>query len=711
MSEQVNISGFEFSQDPYAYYNELRKTGSVHYLAATQTWLITGYKEIVEALTDYSAFTSQGNNAFDPILLNSDPPAHTAHRKILSGDTAMFSHSRINDLAEANRGLCKQLINNLKGRNRFELLGDFAMPFSSLIILNLLGVTADFAEEIKKWSNNAVLSKSIHNTLFANDEWKKLRPLLELWIDKAAEEKKGLGLAELLFTRDGQGLFSKEEVLHLAKVLLLGGNETTPNLVSSALLFILRSDMLRKRVLTEPGCLQDVIFETLRLEAPTQIIQRTTTRELTIGGKVIPMGATVGLAIGAANRDPGIFENPDVFDADRPKGKILSFGYGPHYCIGANLAKQEAQIAIEELLHAFPDLCIDDDRGLVYKHSSHVRGVNRLSVWKSKASPGLVDLAIQKAAGVIKQSMLNYNEFPSFELYPKLDAGQWHYTYPSPFIHANVLYSLLHSTLKTDTDLIKQATDFLLQTKELSDTWRFWKIDNCRNPVPLDVDDISVCSFVLEQCGVKMSNKPLLYHNIKPNGEILTWIKPSFSLFVSDFALASSLYKQRKKIEPTIKAKMLSYADSELGVMTNVLMYLGENEKTARTIAHCINTWRNRSDHYFFYDKDIVIAYHIARAYRHGVAGFGVLGDEMETFIENGLNEYGFAELNLAYLTLAYFKRTNKLDDIKERIIVIIDRTDFDFEQYPYFTSKDRNFYGGSSGLTAAWFLEVVNCW
>ncbi|MES2690355.1 MAG: cytochrome P450, partial [Bacteroidota bacterium] len=496
-----------------------------------------------------------------------------------------------------------------------------------------------------------------------------------------------------------------------AKVLLLGGNETTPNLVSSALLFILRNDTLRKRVLTEPGCLQDVIFETLRLEAPTQIIQRTTTRELSIGGKVIPMGATVGLAIGAANRDPGVFEHPDVFDVDRPKGKILSFGYGPHYCIGANLAKQEAQIAIEELLHAFPDLGIDDNRGLVYKHSSHVRGVNRLPVWKARAGRELVNLAIQKAAEVIRQSMLKYNEFPSFELYPKLDAGQWHYTYPSPFIHANVLYSLLHSTLKTDTDLIKKATDFLLHTKELADTWRFWKIDNCRNPVPPDVDDIAVCSFVLQQCGIESSNKPLLYNNIKPGGEILTWIKPSFSLLVSDYALALKLYKQRKAIEPTIKGQMLSYSDSELGVMTNVLMYLGENERTAKTIEHCINTWRNRSDHYFFYDKDIVIAYHIARAYRHGVTGFAVLADEMEAFIEKGLNEYSFAELNLAYLTLAYFNKTNKLDDLKERIIVMTDQENFDFEQYPYFTSKDRNFYGGSSGLTAAWFLEVVNCW
>ncbi len=713
LPQNVNIASLEFSQNPYKAYEELRKTGNVHYLEANKTWLIIGYHEITEILTNSAVYTSAGDDPFDPILLNCDPPTHTQNRKILGGDKALFSQNRISNLESLNREICKKLLDTLADKEEFDILKDFSLPFSSLVILNLLGINSNQNEKLRKWSNEAVSTKAIFNTNYALEKWEELKPIVEEWIHIALENEGSQGLSEIIFHKNSKDNFSKEAILNLTKVLLLGGNETTPNLISSALLILFKRPELLIKIKEQPYLISELINETLRFEAPTQIIQRSNKVEVTIGTTVIPANSSISLSLGAANRDPEVFESPAEFILERKKGKILSFGYGPHYCIGAHLAKQEAQIALEELFNYFPEITISPDFNEIYRHSSHIRGLKKMPVLSKKENLYHLLLQRKKAKTLLENGMNKENEFPTYEYYPNLAdrKAEWHITFPSPFVHANILYSLINSKIK-NADFLNKGTDFLLQSKEKGGLFRFWNLKNSTNKVPPDVDDTAVCSFVLNKAGYPLNNKRILLNNIKKDGRLLTWIFPSIKLFLLNPFLYFRLLFEQKAISNTIKSGMLDLSDNEISVSVNALMYLGENNKTKIAISYCINAWENGNDNHNFYDNKIVLAYHFARAYKEGISAFMRISDSIHRLILTEKENYSFPELVLSYLCLSYYGNNDILQkEIKNLILKKCYGDGNLFEFFPYFTSKDRNYYAGSYCLTAAWFLEATNDW
>jgi cytochrome P450 family 109 len=707
---EIDITGYEFSQNPYSFYEELRKKGNVHYLSKTNSWLIIGYSEIQEILANFELFSSEGNNSFDPILLNCDPPAHTKHKKVLISENGILAPNRIDSLESQNRAICKSLISLIENKNSFDLLADFAMPFSTLVILNLLGIKPDSISELKNWSQSAVLSKSIYDTAFANQQWNQLKPFVESWIENAKKQGSTFGIAGLFLNPEAKS-WDTESILNLVKVLLLGGNETTPNLVSSALLLLFKNPELQKQFGLNQAPLQDVLFETLRLEAPTQIIQRTNKKEIRIEGQLIPANSTIGLAIGAGNRDPRIFKDPNTFKPNREKAKILSFGYGPHYCIGATLAKQEAQIALEELVSKFPSLGISSNYNPVYKHSSHVRGLANLEVYTNKKTLQNLNALRENAFTLLETAIQEKEHFPTYENYPKLDENSWHYTFPSPFIHANVLYSLSKSKGEIEKMLVQKGKEFLVRTKEKNDLWRFWKIANCRNPVPPDLDDTAICSFIFKFLQEPINNTDLFLANITKNGALKTWVSPSFQMLLKKPQLAVELFKQQRALKPTLQANLLNSQDYELGVMANALMYLGQSVQTEPLINFCIANWQTKNDNKHFYDNDLVIAYHISRAFHEGISKFSSLKNDILEAIPPITDKTTTPEILLSYLIAHYFEEHDFCKRIKSSIIDRVNSNNLKFENFRYFTSKDRNFFGGSDCLTAAWFIEVTENW
>lgn len=714
MSKQnLNITTLEFSQNPYKAYEELRKTGNVHYLESNNTWLIIGYNEITDILTNSAIYSSEGDDPFDPILLNCDPPLHTQNRKILGGDKALFSQNRIGNLEIKNRAICRGILDTLKNLESFDILKDFCLPFSSFVVLNLLGINTTQNETLRKWSNEAVSTKAIFNTNYALEKWDELKPLVEEWIQIALEKEDGEGLSEIIFHKHSKDNFSIEAILNLTKVLLLGGNETTPNLISSALLLLFKRPDLLKKIKEHPHWIPELINETLRIDAPTQIIQRTNKVEVTIGTTVIPANSSISLALGAANRDPEVFESPNEFILDRKKGKILSFGYGPHYCIGAHLAKQEAQIALEELFKYFPNLCLSPNFKENYRHSSHIRGLEKMPVFLKKDGLYNILLHREKAISILEKEMNANFEFPTYECYPNQPEPlkDWHTTYPSPFVHANILYSLINSGI-ANNELFNKGINFLLKTVEKGGVFRFWKLENSLNKVPADIDDTAVCSLILVKAGHQLNNKKTLLNNIKKDGRLLTWITPSWDLLVSNPILCFRFLLEKKEIANTLKSGMLHPDDYEIGVSANALMYLGENKQTEKVIAHCIATWEEDNDTNHFYESKIVIAYHLARAYNEGITAFKSISTSIHKLIQLNKNAYCLTELLLSYLCLQYFDYNDALKkEIKELIIKACHTDNNIFEHFPYFTSKDRNYYAGSYCLTASWFLEATKDW
>jgi cytochrome P450 len=707
----MKISSSAFSQNPYLIYDELRKSGNVHYLEKEKGWLIIGYNEITTILLNSKIFTSEGDNSFDPILLNCDPPKHTQHKNIISGDKGILSNNRIDNFSTKNRIICNNIIESFKNKFSIDLLQDFALPYSSQVIMNLLGFPVTNNKEISKWSYQSVSNDSIYDADFAYKQWLKIKPIIEDFISESSKTDSKQGFSDL-FSYNLISSFSSEELLNLIKVLILGGNETTPNLISSALFYLLKTPNLLNIIKKDTSLIPAFLNEILRIEAPTQIIQRTTKEEVLVGDKLIPANSLLYLSIGAANRDPDIFDNPDNFDMNRKSVKILSFGFGPHYCIGANLARQEAQIALEVLISHFPDLNINRNFSPTYRNSSHIRGIKEFPLSLKKKDIGLVIKHRLDVLKIIVQDFKKYNEFPSFENYPKLNTNDWFYTYSSPFIHSNVLYSLLNSNFDGKTELLEKAKNVIINKKETGDVWRFWNLDIARNAVPPDMDDTAMCTFVLKKMDVLLNNDKVFLNALSNNSEINTWIFPSINLLISNPKLFIKLVLESKKVKHTISSKMLSYKDFEIGVSANVLLVLGENSRTKSTIEKIMKDWELDLDNCNFYDKKIVTAFHIARAYKEGIKSFKSIETSMIKLIESNYKNYCFAELLLCGLILKYFESNCMMNEIISfEIINGIEKNEDIITHYPYFTSKDRNYYGGSRNLTAAWFLEYTNDW
>ena len=378
INKQIDITSIEFTENPYYWYDILSNSGNVHYLEKNQSWIVTGFAECIEILNNPQQFSSVGQYQFDPILLNCDPPKHTLHKRILSGEGAPFSNSRVDQLFEKNKVICDKQFDHLESRASFDFLNEFALPYSSLVILALLGIDTSNNQELLTWSKEAVSTQSINDRNYAQSNWTSLLPLITKWVEDAYNNPEGKGLPEIIYHTSAQNYFTKEQVISLVKILILGGNETTPTLASAALYHLMCEPELMADIRKNEELFDPFIHEVLRFYAPTQIIARTTKTEVIIGGVTIPSNSLVNVCIGAANRDPEFFGQPNQFNINRAKGRILSFGHGAHHCIGAALAKQETKIIFNALFARFKSITLPSSFKPVYRKSTHVRGLEML---------------------------------------------------------------------------------------------------------------------------------------------------------------------------------------------------------------------------------------------------------------------------------------------------------------------------------------------
>lgn len=380
INKNIDLTSIEFTENPYKWYDLLRETGNVHYLEKSQSWIVTGFAECIEILNNPQVFSSVGKYQFDPILLNCDPPKHTYHKRILSGEGAPFSNSRVDMLDEKNRMICENQFDLLKGSTQFDFLHEFALPYSSLVILALLGIETNNNQELLKWSKEAVSTQSINDRNYAQSNWMTLLPLITSWVEEAYNNPDGKGLPEIIFHVGAQNYFTKEQLINLVKILILGGNETTPTLASTALYHLICDPEMMSDIRQQESLFDPFIHEVLRYYSPTQIIARTTTIDVIIGGVTIPADSLVNVCIAAANRDPDFFGKPNEFIISRPKARILSFGHGAHHCIGAALAKQETKIIFDTLFARFKSISVPASFEPEYRRSTHVRGLEQLPI-------------------------------------------------------------------------------------------------------------------------------------------------------------------------------------------------------------------------------------------------------------------------------------------------------------------------------------------
>lgn len=351
-------------RDRYALYERLREQGSV-VTSTTGFRAVVGHAAADQVLRsrDVSVVTSGGGTdtlPFDLSLLELDPPDHTRLRALVA---PAFTARRMAVQEDRIRAAVDRFTDELAGRladGPVDLMEAFARPLPVLMITSLLGIPDDEVEPLTRYGNavglalDGVQSLEHHRALKEADA--QLRALFERLVERRRRDP-GDDLVSHLVAAEGEGRLTHAELLPLASLLLVAGFETTVNLVGNAVAALLDRPDLWRRVTDDPGLAERAVDETLRQDPPVQLTGRTPTRDLVLDGHAVPAGTGLVVLLGAANRDPDVFERPAEFDLDRPNPRDhLAFSSGIHHCVGRPLAELEGRLALEALATRLPRL-------------------------------------------------------------------------------------------------------------------------------------------------------------------------------------------------------------------------------------------------------------------------------------------------------------------------------------------------------------------
>ncbi|MBP2579962.1 cytochrome P450 [Streptomyces sp. PvR006] len=380
-----------FLQDPYPAYAALRSISPVRPVSGPggrPGYLVTGYAEAREALgdarlsKDTAAFFAgkQSGRRLHPAvahtMLAADPPQHTRLRRLV---TKAFTTGAVARLRPYIARVTDELLDQWPADGPFDFVAGLAVPLPVIVICELLGVPQADRPQVRRWSAE----------LFAAGEPDVIDAASHAMADymtalvAAKRHDPGSALLDrLIAARDGDDHLSEAELVSLAVLLLVAGHETTANALGNALLALLRHPAALDRLRSEPDAVPAALDELLRFDSAVSTATfRFTTEAVELGGTEIPAGVPVTVALGAANRDPARFPWPDRLDLDRNAAAHLAFGHGMHRCVGAPLAKAEAEIALRALLTRFPGvrLAVPADRP-EWRHTRLVRGLASLPV-------------------------------------------------------------------------------------------------------------------------------------------------------------------------------------------------------------------------------------------------------------------------------------------------------------------------------------------
>ncbi len=383
----------EFVADPYPTYHRLRAEDPVHH-SPLGFWILTRYDDVVAALRDprlakeaIASFVAARFGAPIPAMgqsmLDRDPPDHTRLRGLVS---KAFTPRVVEALRPHIQQIVDGLLDRAEDAGAMDLVEQFAYPLPVMIICRMLGVPVADQERFKGWSLD--IARGLDAILLPPDSDVGRRAvaarhaLADYFRGLIAERRaapRGDMLSGLIAAEDGGDTLSEEELLATCILLLIAGHETTVNLIGNGTLALLRHPDQRQRLRDNPGLIGTAVEELLRYDGPVQRTARIPGEDVTIGGVTIPRGEMVMPFIGAADRDPAQFPEPDRLDISRAENRHIAFGWGIHFCLGAPLARLEGQIAIGTLVTRLPKLALATEQP-EFRQSLTLRGLKSLPI-------------------------------------------------------------------------------------------------------------------------------------------------------------------------------------------------------------------------------------------------------------------------------------------------------------------------------------------
>jgi pimeloyl-[acyl-carrier protein] synthase len=388
----------EFRRDPYPFYRTLQAKHPVYFSPALRGWILSRYSDVVDVLQDsrFSVDRQQSNmfrrlqpfaslrpdftEAVTRSLLMLDPPDHTRLRRLVN---KAFTPRVVENLRPRIQAIVDELLDRVEKQKQMDLIRDLAYPLPVIVISEMLGIAPEDHAKFKEWSD--ALTALVDPMQAENG----MGPAQEAYVQLAAylrrvfEERRlspRQDLISALVSVDEQGdTLTDAELLSLSALILGAGHETTTNLLGNAVVALLRNPGERRRLQDDPSLITSAVEEFLRYDSPVQLTDRVATQDCEIAGRGVRKGVLVAVVLAAANRDPERFADPDRLDVGRQDNHHVAFGHGVHFCLGAALARTEAQIAVSTLLRRFPDFDGETDPR-EWKRSTVLRGPMSLRV-------------------------------------------------------------------------------------------------------------------------------------------------------------------------------------------------------------------------------------------------------------------------------------------------------------------------------------------
>ena len=382
--------------NPYPLFQRLRSEDPVHWDPFLHAWIVTRYTDVMEVLHTFSAdrtpspeqLTGMGLAKLNPIarvmvrqMLFLDAPAHTRLRGLAS---KAFTPARVETLRAHIREIVENLLDGLPDKGRMDVIADLAEPLPAIVTAEMLGVPTSDRHQLKAWSADfaEMLGNFQHNPDHVPKVLDSVQQMSDYFRGAIAEQKKhpreGLIRSFLDAEIDGDR-FTEEEIVANMIVTMVGGQETTTNLIGNGMLTLLHNSQEMQRLRNDLSLIPSAVEEMLRYESPSQHTARMAPEDREMGGKLIRKRQAVMAVMAAANRDPERFPDPDRFDITRQDNRHLAFGYAAHFCFGAPLARIEGQIAFSAILRRFPFLRLETEQP-IWRTNLGLRGVTSLVV-------------------------------------------------------------------------------------------------------------------------------------------------------------------------------------------------------------------------------------------------------------------------------------------------------------------------------------------
>jgi cytochrome P450 len=372
-------------KSPYDTWRRLRDDAPVYHNERYGFWALSRFDDVLAASLDTETFSSAKGITLDsigepvplPMMIMMDPPLHDAYRKVVSRS---YTPRRIGALEPVIRQLCAGYLDQYVGGEGFDFVQDFGMRLPVMVISTLLGFPEEDHDQLREWSDIGLHREEGKEGL--TPEAMEAQVLTFGYYQAQVEERRKNPREDMITEMINADLELPDgtirkmedlEVMGMMGLISNAGNETVARLLGWAALVLAEYPDARRQMAEDPSLIPSGVEELLRFEAPSPIQGRYVTRDVEMHGTVIPEGAKMALLTGSAGRDERKYPDPDTYDIHRKIDRIVTLGYGAHYCLGAALARMEGRVALDEVLRRFPTWEVDHD-AVTYVATNTVRG-------------------------------------------------------------------------------------------------------------------------------------------------------------------------------------------------------------------------------------------------------------------------------------------------------------------------------------------------